>query len=574
MLAVDTLLEAATARGIALQVALIWHQAFSQQEAPLIESAAPRPDALTDFDQHGYNAQNGGPLSAPEGIFTDARAEDLLRRRLHYSIARWGHSPAIAAWEVVTDLDQLPGYDTPEGQAWLSRTLNYVAEVDPYARLITVGSTQALPWVADHPAVNFVQAQVLGNLPLETPPDPVTSAVQAIYEARQVTDKPVLLSAFSLSRWVPPTEADPQGLHVRQTQWAALLAGSLGGGLSWWGPEYLLANDLLTSYAPFAQFVSRIPWSDVTLRPVLPAIIMDDASSYAPLRLDGFNRNFEAPPRFDTHYLITPDGSLPSLEGFSAFLYGNVGNPQASLPRSLTIHAPVSTVLTVAIRDVSSLGRAELVVYVDNLPYAALTLTGESDATRLTVPIPAGEHALVLDNLGDYWLELDYLQLDAYQTPLRALALADPMNGLALAWVQNRAYSWETPPTDLSAPHSGTLHLAGMLPGIYESNSGTQPPGKFWGKRPLSVPEDGLLRVPLLPLRRELALIARRTGGESIMAQRITPVPTRTPAVSLTPTPSPSLPASFTPTASPTVSATPPTAQQKLPPQRLRLRPR
>jgi hypothetical protein len=125
------------------------------------------------------------------------------------------------------------------------------------------------------------------------------------------------------------------------------------------------------------------------------------------------------------------------------------------------------------------------------------------------VPLSAGDHSIVIDNLGEDWLEIAYLELGHLVAPARALTLRDSDNGVVLAWLQHRAYTWD----QVNEARNAILleyRLSGMAPGRYVAEIWDPLSGAVLGEELLRVGEDGLLAVNLLPLDRQLALRAIR----------------------------------------------------------------
>lgn len=100
----DRVLELAEKEGVYLNLETINHGCLST-----------RIDA--DWHNSPYNVrQPGGYLRSPSEFFTDKRSLASHRQRLRYTIARWGHSTAIAWWGVITEAEWVEPYD---------RTLSY-----------------------------------------------------------------------------------------------------------------------------------------------------------------------------------------------------------------------------------------------------------------------------------------------------------------------------------------------------------------------------------------------------------------------------------------------------------------
>lgn len=550
----DTILTMAEARGIYLQLTLIWHQAFATYNAPPVSlpDDTPRPDTSTDWRNSPYNLANGGPLDRPSAVFHDATARALLRQRLRYIVARWGYSPHIFAWEIVDSIDGILGYTPVRARPWLEDMVSFVRQTDPYDHLITAGSYDPAAKVWNLAPLDFIQVSYYQNRPLEDSTDQITGALNAI--SRADNNRPVLLSEFSLNPWFAPSEDDPTGVHIRNTIWAAAFSGSAGSAMSWWWNSYIDRADLYHLYTPLALFSRDIPWTAPDLQPIQVALITENPFIYGALRLDDFDRNFQdgSPP--DTLYRLTADGAVPSTSQMSAYLYGQF-NVERSRPQTFIVTPPIDTELRVAVRSVSATAPAMLIINIDGSEVARVDFSPGSKDILMTVPLSAGEHTLVLDNLGQDWLQLEYIEIAQYRAPVRALALADRTRGVAAAWLHHRDYTWPLVAQggDLD-PLNFSLRIPGMPSGIYRVTFWDTATGTVLGEESLTLTElsEGTLRVNLLPITSQLAVRAMRIAGPPVES---TPsgiqVITRTPQISLTPT------ASGTPTPTETLSPTP-----------------
>ena len=174
---------------------------------------------------------------------------------------------------------------------------------------------------------------------------------------------------------------------------------------------------------------------------------------------------------------------------------------------------------------------------VDGKTVAELALTARSEPVSLSVPISAGEHSVVLDNLGDDYLQIDSIEIAQYITPLRTLALVDRTAGILLAWLQNRDYTWQNAVRNINPkPVTMSLRIGAMPPGMYRVELWDPVSGNVVGQEDLTIPgtRDGTLAFDLLPVARSLAVRAIRVA-EPGNAPSPTPTWTATPRVLSTP---------------------------------------
>ncbi len=507
----DTILETASDLGIYLDIVVLWHQALANYAGPpvLIPEQPSRPDTSADWRDNPYNVNRGGFLTSPTQFFTEQPARLMFRRRLHYMVARWGYSPNVMAWDLLSAADRVVGYNPVIVLPWLEEMTAYLRDIDPYDHLITIGSAEAPLELLDAPGIDFGQVRYYQRRPISDPEDQVLNVLQRIDEARRQTTRPVLLTEFSLSPWYEPVEDDPAGRHIANTLWASALAGAAGAGGSWWWDTYLVPQGLLGSLEALAIFTDDVPWGQLRLNPVQVQIRSAAAAEFRPLTLDGYDRRLltdELPAPEPIR--VTPDGTFPRLDRVSAFLYGQTYNNQQHAAQVYQIVAPADTRLTIAVGSVSRQAGARMVVRVDDAFVADVAFSPGTTNSTLTIPLTAGEHRLTLINEGDDWLQLAYLRLEAYIPPLRAMALADAGSGMVLAWFQNRAFQWQSQGEALD-PVEGFEAVVGDLPaGDYRVEYFATESGDVLGEDRVTIAEDagGRLAIPLLPLRAGLAI--------------------------------------------------------------------
>jgi hypothetical protein len=545
----DAVLTTAEEVGVQLQLVLLWHQALNTySSAPVvIPDTFPRPDVSADWDNNPYNILNGGPLSGPGVFFTNENAAQLFRRRLRYIVARWGYSPQVFAWEIIDEIDDTINYDPATADVWLQDMASFLRQIDQHGHLITAGSRDANPTLLSNPLLDFTTGRFYQRRPIETVSDQVVGVLDVIRRSLNANPVPAQLTAFSLNPWFEPTADDPDGVHVQTTLWAAALSGAGGGAASDWWDTYLVPQNLQRFYLPLAAYVSGINWPSLDLQAAEAALLSDDGG-YTPVRVTEFDRRLGTPIGEVVTHTITPDGVMPPVTNVPSFLYGQVYSSQLSQAQLYRIAAPVDTYLEIRIRRVSSQAGARLVVTVDDQNLAELELARDSRDASVRVPLTAGEHHVVLDNFGDDWLELEYLEVGHLVAPARTLTLRDSTAGVALAWIQHRDYTWE----NVAAGVERTLielqyRLGQMPPGRYDVEIWDPLSGTVLGEEVVRVGDDGTLLVNLLPLDSQLAIRAflqtDMPSPEPHLTESSMPTaalgPTETSAVEATPTRTP-----------------------------------
>src|SRR5690606_26730576 len=205
--------------------------------------------------------------------------------------------------------------------------------------------------------------------------------------------------------------------------------------------------------------------------------------------------------------VFSGDGIYPGVAGVPAYLYGQTYNRELAQPQMYRVTVPVDTYFEAGVRASSEQAMARLAISVDDVPAAEMRLSPGTRPAARRVPLAAGEHVIVLENTGEDWLELEYLEVGAIVAPARVLTLRDTTEGVALAWIQHRDYTWENAAAEVTPePLEMTYLLDEMPPGRYLVELWDPLTGEVLGEESLRVREDGLLRFDLLPLTRQLAL--------------------------------------------------------------------
>lgn len=527
----DTILSAAEARGIYLQLTLIWHQAFvDYQGAPVvIPNSSTHPDQSVDFDSNPYNSRLAGSLNNPGGVFIDSVSQSLLQRRLHYINARWGYSTHVFAWEIVDSLDEMASFQSERDVAWLNNLITSLREVDIYGHLITVGMENYNSLVNAQADIDFAQARVYQNRPIESTGNQVELTIAAVSEAGAEVQRPVLLTEFSLNRWFEPVNDDPSGVHIQNTLWAAIFAGAAGSAMPYWWNTYLDPQDLYHQQLPVYLFTQDINWNSAHFELIEPVLTTEQEVTYESLRLEDFNRLFRSASLPDTMYHITASGVVPPLSLTTSYLYGRQFNAENSRPQTFVVTPSIDTELIIAIENVSTAADAQLSVQIDGQTRTTLDLTAGTRGLTLNFPLTAGEHVIVLDNLGQDWLQLDYLEIPEYRAPLRALAMTDYEMGTTLVWLQHNEYTWDTVLAEETIePLNFTMSLPQFQNGAYRVEFWNPLTGQFIGSETVIVNDDVQFSVDLLSIDTQLALRIFSVGDTPMLVPP-TPFPTRTP---------------------------------------------
>jgi hypothetical protein len=403
----DELVAAAEASGIRFQLVLFHHGLFST-----------RGDA--NWDEHPWNRANGGFLDRPQDFFTNDTAREYSRRWLRYAVARWGHSPAVLAWELFNEVEGVDAIQKdqawPTIVAWHAEMAAFVRSLDPYHHLVTTSSGVQHPEL--YAAMDYYQPH---GYPRE-----VFNAIAGI---KPLPGKPWFFGEFG--RGMSELNKNER-LVVRDGIWAGMLAGHAGAA-GYWFWERVTKLDLYSEFTHAARVLqlSQLP-ARTQARPAAVEIVGAQPAPLvvAPGRGWGASTRF----RFELPADVTPE----RLAEFSSMIGAASGGepPATARPIEFAFSAPTAGQASLVFAGIAGAG-AGLRVSLDgreifHQAWPALPDFNASDPWRrqpapppLAIAYPAGVHTITLEGLGPAWVQLDRLIVPDLGRNLRAFAIAD-----------------------------------------------------------------------------------------------------------------------------------------------------
>jgi hypothetical protein len=391
----DRMIELAEQNGIAIQLVLQHHGQFSTTTD-------------SNWSQNPYNSANakadGGFLSNPEDFFSDPKAIQLTKNKFRYIVARWGYSSAILAWELWNEVQFTDGWQKNHASvaAWHEEMAGYLASIDPFDHLITTSSdTSGFDALWRLNDIHVIQVHHYGA---------ETSAFINDMTARLAGyGKPVLLGEFGVGRTgnVSSPElnvddlAEPyktqmlEALDLHNGIWSAFHRKS--GAHLWFWDGYIEALNLYDEFLALSQYAADEDPAAYNLSKAnidttgLPKWVLVSPG------LTGFSDKST-----QTTFTVEPDGSVPGTDKLSTWLHGSSKNAYRSDP-TFTLDVVEGDILRIHVQEVSAWGNNSLRVLVDSKPAFSSTYKNGSAGLLIEVPLPAGRHAVKIENTGQDW---------------------------------------------------------------------------------------------------------------------------------------------------------------------------
>ena len=424
----DQLVTAAEDAGIALQVVLFNHGSFSTRVNP-------------NWQDHPWNKTKGGFLDKASDFFTDPEAKRRAKMWLRYAVARWGHSPAVMAWELFNEVEWVDS--RYEGKwadvlAWHQEMAEYVRSIDPYRHLVATSSTFEQPNLYD--AVDYYQPH--------TYPSDVRTAISSW---KQPGDKPAFFGEFG------PGVLGKKGqrLDVRDGIWAGLLSGQAGAG-SFWSWDIVHSEDLYGEWKIASKVLNESGLKD---RPgARPLSVKISTAGTSDLVFNpGIGWGNATKTRFSLQAGSKPDG----LGELSSFLQGTGHREMFPEPLTFVFRAPKAGRFTMHLGQVSKGGGNVKVTLNGKVVGTTAFPGGPADAPAkpnlLSVDYPAGTNEIQIENVGPDWVTMVSYSFSGMDFEASAQAIGQ------VDWLMVRITA-----NGDTTPEQVTLSALGLAPGSYE----------------------------------------------------------------------------------------------------------
>jgi hypothetical protein len=234
----DRLLDLAAQNGIYLQLVFDFHGAFSSKVNP-------------EWMNNPYNKANGGLLAKADDFWTNPEARELYKRRLRYTVARWGYSPHVMAWEFFNEINFSDNFDPEKETAWLKDMSAWLKSIDPHKHMITTSyydyynkKTYELPTI-DYTQYHAYQKRVVKTM-------------QAVVDRFRHFNKPFFFAEFGGNSADGVDDADKKGIFLHAGLWSQAMQLTGGNAMPWWWNTHIAPNDLYYHWKALANYLDGI----------------------------------------------------------------------------------------------------------------------------------------------------------------------------------------------------------------------------------------------------------------------------------------------------------------------------
>lgn len=230
----ETLVEACEKDGIAFQMVLFHHGAFSSKVNP-------------NWPDHPWNAAKGGFLKDAADFFTDAEANRRTKMWLRYAVARWAHSPSVMAWELFNEVEWVDARYAerwPDIERWHGEMADYIRSIDPYGHLVTTSSAMERKELWSK--MDFFQPHLYSPTVFTT-----------IYGAARAADKPLFYGEVGADDMA---KANPR-LVLRDGILGGLLGNQAGPGQFWYW-DVVEKSNLYSEFEVAAKVIATSEWAE------------------------------------------------------------------------------------------------------------------------------------------------------------------------------------------------------------------------------------------------------------------------------------------------------------------------
>ena len=202
----------------------------------------------SQWDENPYNKINGGPISHPYQILTDATAIKLMKQRLRYISARYGAYPSMFAWVLWIEVNTVSRSSSLMGN-WHRIIAPYLRDIDLARHPVTseFSSAAGCREVWKIPAIEYTQVAAY-NFGIG-----MVNTFQQRCRSLKRYGKPFLIEEYAGQ----PNGGSMQVLahSIHDGLWAGWMMPLAGTPMAWWW-NLIFEKKLTRFYTVFREFIA------------------------------------------------------------------------------------------------------------------------------------------------------------------------------------------------------------------------------------------------------------------------------------------------------------------------------
>jgi hypothetical protein len=435
-----------------------------------------------------WNKANGGWMTSADEFFTDARALAITRAKYRYYVARWGYSPAVLAWELFNEIENVETLDSkPQSvYAWHKAMAEFIRQQDVQHHMVTTSADVSRGELWE--AMDYYQPH--------TYTADLAASLEAMEQRKSIADKP-----WFFGEWGPNANWEHEdGRRVHSALWASLMSESCGTAQYWY---WDIVHDQRL-YPRFEAAQGFIAASGLLQQAGLRRVrIVADCPSRGTLR---FGPGTQWAQAAQTEFVVERSGRVAGIGQMPEFLHGD-SHREMFPAATFRVDYPEAGMFAVKVATASRSG-SRLCAIVDGVLAAEMGFDAtERDAqvnATMQFPVPAGAHVIKLENRGVDWVKLGQLSLTHYVPALGVLGKAN--DHYAVLWVYRRDDAGGT-----EAAAAGKLSIPGLSAGTYEVSWWNPYTGQVASHTMASVAAGEALTLEIPAVEKDLAAWVRRS---------------------------------------------------------------
>jgi len=479
----DWFLEMTREKGIKVQLCLNSAQAFIVTGYP-------------SWNYNPYSTVQGGPCEYPWQFFVNDDARYFFKRKLRYILARWGAYDNLIAWELFNEVDGVDGYAGHQNDVvnWHNEMAQYLHTYDNYERPVSTSfmdhNVSPNTWALQN--IDFTQGHRYYSQQ-----DVDYEVYRKTQELLNDYEKPASMAEFNLHVYHTNNYSDdPTGLHMHNTMWASLFSGSFVAAMPWFWSQYIDEYNLYHQFkgpATFSGLMTQIH----TTTPELPPVSSDEKTDLT--IIPGLQQTFV--PHEEDYFNVGRNGiMIPDRRELASMLYGYGFSSYRNPPHFIVDYDEAGT-FTVRTGSIEFFSKIR--ISVDGV----LMLEQNAEVnTDYTIPLPAGEHVIHCENVGNGYMSIEEYEFGNYGALIRCYATSN--DSVTYGWVQhinyNHVYLSEN---GIPAPvESGSIDLGTHPLGYYYLDRYAGSDGTFLS-RELITNTSGNITIDISNLQHDQAFI-------------------------------------------------------------------